>query len=249
MFDRASTRITYEASIEMKQLVALRQLAFEDLGLIEPVLLSRGWRVRYYDVGVDELWRIDLDTVDLLVVLGGPIGAEEDNLYPALVEELQVVARRIESGRAILGICLGAQLMARAMGARVTPMSQKEIGFSPLALGTNARGTPLEHIGSSPMLHWHGDQFELPQGAASLAATEHCPHQAFMSGEHVMALQFHLEVDPSRFEQWLIGHTVELRAAGVDIPSLRAKAAAYAEESTGVLEAVMTDWLGRLCLD
>lgn len=225
--------------------VALRHLAFEDLGLIEPWLRARGWRVHYYDVGVDELWKLDLDPVDLLVVLGGPIGAEDDARYPYLAEEVRLIRERMDSGRPLLGICLGAQLMARALGAAVRPMGGKEIGFAPLTLAPAARGTPLASIGDQSVLHWHGDQFALPRGIESLAATPACPHQAFMVGDHAMAWQFHLEVGPARIEQWLIGHTGELTQAGIDLDALRAQAREHRHGLGQALDRVLSDWFAR----
>lgn len=230
----------------MKTAVALRHLAFENLGLIEPWLLRRGWRVHYYDVGVDELWKIDLGQVDLLAVLGGPIGAEDDALYPWLREEVDLIADRLRSGGAVLGVCLGAQLMARALGARVRPMPSKEIGFAPIDLSTAGAASPLAHVGRQAVLHWHGDQFELPEGVHSLASTPLCSNQAFSVGDHALAWQFHLEVDAARIEQWLIGHVAELQQAGVDIPALRQAAAAEGPGLAEVLDAVLSDWLGRL---
>jgi GMP synthase (glutamine-hydrolysing) len=232
----------------MKTALALRHLAFEDLGLIEPWLKRRGWRVHYHDVGVDELCKIDLDQADLLVVLGGPIGAEDDHLYPYLTEEVRFIRERIDSGRPTLGICLGAQLMARASGARVGPMAAKEIGFGPLTITREGAATPLARIGRQPVLHWHGDQFALPAGATALAGTAACPHQAFMVGDHAMGWQFHLEVDAVRIEQWLIGHTGELRQAGIDIGMLREDAARQRDGLAAALDAAMTDWFARLRL-
>lgn len=232
----------------MKTAVAIRHMAFEDLGLIEPWLKHRGWRIVTYDAGVDELWKIDLGHVDLLVVLGGPIGANDDALYPFVAEEVDLIRQCMDSGRALLGICLGAQLMARALGAAVAPMGNKEIGYAPLTFTPQGRASPLAGVGMQPVLHWHGDQFELPAGCASLAATAACPNQAFMVGEHAMAWQFHLEVDASRIEQWLIGHTGELQQAGIDISALRAAAATHGAGLAQALDAVLADWFGRLRL-
>jgi GMP synthase (glutamine-hydrolysing) len=117
-----------------KTVVALRHLAFEDLGLIEPFLIERGWRVRYCDVGVNDLSATDITKADLLVVLGGPIGAEDDAFYPFLVDEVRLIKERLINQKPILGICLGAQLMARALGAAVRPMGQKEIAYSSVTL-------------------------------------------------------------------------------------------------------------------
>lgn len=229
----------------MKTAVAIRHLAFEDLGLIEPWLQRRGWRTVTYDAGVDDLRTIDLAQADLLVVLGGPIGAHDDALYPFLADEVDLIRRRLDSARPLLGICLGAQLMARALGAAVAPMGHKEIGFSPLSLTLQGSSSPLARIGTQPVLHWHGDQFELPAGCTSLATTPACPHQAFMVGEHAMAWQFHLEVDAARIEQWLIGHAGELQQDGIDIAALRQAAAQHRSGLAQALDAVLTDWLDR----
>lgn len=230
----------------MKTAVALRHLAFEDLGLIEPWLQQRGWRVHYRDVGVDDLGTVDLGAIDLLAVLGGPIGAEEDDRYPYLADEARLIRQRLESQEPLLGVCLGAQLMARALGARVRPMGVKEIGYAPVQLTTEARETPLARIGDQPVLHWHGDQFDLPPGIRTLATTEVCPHQAFMIGTHAMALQFHLEVDARRIEQWLIGHTSELAQAGISTETVRRQAATHCEGLGRALDAVLSDWLRRM---
>lgn len=232
----------------MKTAVALRHIAFEDLGLIEPWLKRRGWRVVTYDVGVDELWKIDLGQVDLLVVLGGPIGAYDDALYPYLADEVDLIRQRIDSGRPLLGICLGAQLIARALGAAVAPMRTKEIGYELLTLTPEGASSPLARVAGQVVLHWHGDQFELPEGVHTLATTPACLNQAFMVGKHAMAWQFHLEVDAARIEQWLIGHTGELRESGIDIANLRQAAAMHRAGLTQVLNEVLTDWFDGLRL-
>lgn len=230
----------------LKTAVAIRHLAFEDLGLIDPWLKRRGWRIVTCDAGVDEFRDIDSERIDLLVVLGGPIGAFDDALYPFLAEEVDLIRRRIDSGRPILGICLGAQLMARALGAAVTPMRSREIGFGPLILSAEGAASPLMHLGAQPVLHWHGDQFDIPDGIRSLASTPACAHQAFMVGEHAMAWQFHLEVDAARIEQWLIGHTGELRAAGIEIAALRQAAKRHRAGLAQALDRVLSDWFSRL---
>lgn len=229
----------------MKTAIALRHLAFEDLGLLAPWLEARGYRVRYLDVGVDSLATPELGQADLLVVLGGPIGAGEDHLYPYLADEARLVERRLASGRPLLGICLGAQLMARALGARVQPMGCHEIGFAPLTLTAAGSRSPLAAIAGQPVLHWHGDRFDIPAGLESLAGTAVCPNQAFMVGDHALAWQFHLEVDCARIEQWLIGHAVELARAGVDIARLRADARSHGAGLRTALAGTMDAWFAR----
>ncbi|MEX8194830.1 glutamine amidotransferase [Comamonas guangdongensis] len=206
----------------MKTAIAIRHLHFEDLGSLEPLLLARGYTVRYVDAALQDLGRID--GADLLVLLGGPIGAFDDLSYPFILQELELVQRQLASGRALLGICLGAQLIARALGARVAPMGVKEIGFAPLTLTAEGAASPLSELEGQPVLHWHGDRFDIPSGATVLAGTAVCAHQAFALGRQVLALQCHLEVDPLRLEQWLVGHVCELAQAGIDPRSLRAEA-------------------------
>jgi GMP synthase (glutamine-hydrolysing) len=226
-----------------KKLVALRHLAFEDLGLIEPFLTQRGWCVQYCDLGVNDLNATEIRNADLLAVLGGPIGAEDETLYPFLADELRAISERLTHQKPILGICLGAQLMARALGASVKPMQRKEIGYAPITLTAAAQHSPLAHIGNHPVLHWHGDQFSMPEGVESCASTPLCPHQAFMIGSYAMAWQFHLEVDASRIEQWLIGHCGELSQMGIDRGQLRADAHLYSPRTKESLGFVMDDFL------
>src|SRR5690606_14174018 len=217
----------------MKTVIALRHVHFEDLGIFEPLLKERGYDIRYIDVPLADLTQVDVVKPDLVVVLGGPIGAFDDGFHPFLAQELTLIRQRLDSGRAILGVCLGAQLMARALGAKVYPLGIKEVGFSTLTLSEQGRQSPLALLEDVPVLHWHGDQFDIPAGAQHLASTLASPNQAFCIGDAVLGLQFHLEVDITRIEQWLVGHVCELTRAGISRNALRH----YARESGPALEA------------
>jgi GMP synthase (glutamine-hydrolysing) len=213
-------------------------------------LEARGHAVRYVDAPTDDLTALDPLACDLMVVLGGPIGVDDAADYPFLNDELRLVERRLAEDRPILGICLGSQIMARALGARVYPAKTKEIGWTPVTLAEAGLAGPLRHLdGDTPVLHWHGDNFDLPDGAERLARTEVCPNQAFAYGRTALGLQFHAEACGPALERWFVGHTVEIGATpGVSVARLRADTERHsaAMESHGT--ALFADWLDRVGL-
>jgi GMP synthase (glutamine-hydrolysing) len=224
--------------------LAVRHVAFEDLGLLGPLVAARGYDVRYHDAGID---RFDNDTLiapDLVVVLGGPIGVYEADTYPFIADEIAGIAARLAANKPVLGICLGAQLMAAALGARVAPGPVKEIGWAPLTLTAAGQASVLGPLGDkNPVLHWHGDNCELPVGCERLASTPHCPVQAFFRTPSQLALQFHLETEPARFESWLVGHTVELGNAGIDPREIRRQAQTLGPPTRELGGKVLAAWL------
>jgi GMP synthase (glutamine-hydrolysing) len=231
----------------MKTAVALRHVHFEDLGMLEPLLHRRGYKVHYCDVGVQRLDAPEVARADLLVVLGAPIGACDEKAYPFLTQELNLIEQRLKLHSPLLGICLGAQLMARTMGAAVTPMGYKEIGFSPVTLTAAGHRSPLARLTvDTPVLHWHGDQFAIPDGLKSLASTPLCPHQAFAVGNGALGLQFHLEMDVNRFESWLVGHAAELSQARIHPSTLRAQAKEHGRQLNAMADVVFGVWLDQL---
>ena len=234
----------------MKSVLAIRHVQFEGLGLLEEVVAERrNWQVRTLDAGVDDLSALDPLEPELLVVLGGPIGAYEQDIYPFLNDELRILEARLRAGRPVLGVCLGAQLMAAALGAKVYPARAKEVGWAPLTLTAAGRDSVLRHVdGGVPVLHWHGDTFDLPEGATLLASTEICPHQAFSYGPAALALQFHLEVVPAEIERWLIGHACEIAAlkTGATVVSLRADTRAKGPGLTVRATDIFREWLRQV---
>jgi GMP synthase (glutamine-hydrolysing) len=216
----------------MKSVTAIRFVHFEDLGGLATVLGNQDYVIKYVDAASDEVRALDPLGPDLLICRGGPIGAYEDDDYPALAAVLKIIEWRLASYRPTLGVCLGAQLIARALGARVYPGARKEIGWSPLRLTADGRRSALRRLdpGLTFVLHWHGDTFDLPDGATLLASSELYAHQAFAVGRNVLALQFHPEVTAAAgLEQWYIGHAYEITAASdVKVTALRADTARYA---------------------
>jgi GMP synthase (glutamine-hydrolysing) len=230
----------------MKTALALRHVHFENLGILEPILQQRGYTIQYIDPAIDDIKSVDPKAADLVIVLGGPVGAFEDKLYPFLSAELDFIETRLRSKQPILGICLGAQLIARVFGAPVAPMGTKEIGFSEVSLTEAGSTSPLAALSGVPVLHWHGDQFGIPANAEFLASTDVCSHQAFSVGHQVLALQFHLEADTSKIEQWLVGHAAELAQADINIHLLRKQAAEYGDQLKDAGSKVMHAWLDQL---
>lgn len=186
----------------MNSVYAIRHVAFEDLGLLEPLLAERGAAITYGDA-----WAIDRQAAraaDLLVILGGPISVNDAAAYTFLETEIALAGERLDAGRPLLGICLGAQIIARAAGGTVSPALRPEIGWAPLRLTTAGRRSVLRHLDGMPVLHWHGENAALPD-VPSLAETEACSMQAFQT-DAALALQFHAEAGAGGVEPWLVGH-------------------------------------------
>ncbi len=233
----------------MKTAIAIHHVCFENLGSLGPLLEARGYAVRYLDATVDDLCTLDAVSPDLLVILGGPIGAFDEAQYPFITDELALVRRRLESRRALLGICLGAQMIARVLGAPVRSMGVKEIGYAPLTLTPVGEASPLSALGDVPVLHWHGDQFDIPASALRLAGTDICPNQAFAFDQHVLGLQCHLEADARQIERWLVGHACELAQAGIDPREIRTQAYNLQTKLPVAARAVFTRWLDAIEFD
>lgn len=226
----------------------LRHVPFEHLGVLGPLLEQRRVAIETIDVPTAGLARLDALDSDLLIVLGGPIGAGDGADFPFLDAEIEHLERRLAARMPTLGICLGAQLMARALGARVRPAPRREIGWAPVALTAAGQSGCLGHLGhdSPTVLHWHGDNADLPAGAERLAYTDACPNQAFAWGDHALGLQFHLEARPADIEAWLVGHVVEIgQTRGVSVAGLRGDTARFGPTLAARAPAVFDDWLDR----
>ncbi|MFC6646011.1 glutamine amidotransferase [Granulicella cerasi] len=231
----------------MKSAVAIRHVHFEGLGSLESVLSAQGFHISYFDIGVSDLTRIDPLRPDLLIVLGAPVGVYEDEHYPFLAVERNLLAKRLDAKLPTLGICLGAQQIAYTLGADVAPTSHKEIGFATIDLTDEGRHSPLRHLDGVKVLHWHGDGFAIPAGASRLASTSLCANQAFAIDEYVLALQFHPEIDNvAGMEQWLIGHAAELGEAKIDPRTIRNDAAACVAPLRNAAQRLFSEWLMQL---
>ncbi len=236
----------------MPSVTAFRHVAFEDLGTLEDIFGERGWVVNYVEAPIADWTRFDPLAPDILVILGGPISANGEDDYPFLTPELAAIKQRLAADRPTLGICLGAQLIARALGAVVFPSGETEIGWKPLFLSDEGNTSPVRYLGAEHcfMFHWHGDTFELPDSAVLLAGTEACLHQAFSWGGSTLAFQCHPEVRARDLEKWFVGHTVEVNAASdTNVVQLRADTQRYGADLDRSGRLCFTEWLDKLNLE
>jgi len=185
----------------------LQHVPFEGLGAIAPWLERAAHEVRATRLFDSEALP-GLDAFDLLIVMGGPMSVHDERDHPWLVAEKRFLRAAIEAGKRVLGVCLGAQLIAAALGARVYRNTKKEIGWFPV------HGVPSPHASSFAfpsavdVFHWHGETFDLPGNAVRLARSEACENQAFEIDDRVIGLQFHLEATP-RSARDLVEHCRE----------------------------------------
>jgi len=199
------------------RVLAFRHVPFEGLGLIEPALRLRRIEVDYADPYQPGTTRPDVGRYDALIFMGGPMSVNDD--LPFLRQEMDFIRQAIAQRQPILGICLGSQLIACAMGATVRRNAAKEIGWYGLQFTPAAADDRLfAGLSKETVFHWHGETFDLPPGAELLASSNLCRNQAFRAGEHVYGLQFHLEVTPEMIADWCAqdencGDVRELEAA------------------------------------
>ncbi|MGB1581063.1 MAG: type 1 glutamine amidotransferase [Nevskiales bacterium] len=174
-----------------------QHVPFEGLGSIEDWAKQKGHSLTCTRLHVGEQ-PPNPDNYDWLIVMGGPMGVFDEAEHPWLAGEKQAIRAAIQAGKAVLGICLGAQLIAHVLGAEVAPNADREIGWFPVKLTQNAALSPLfaEFGAEFDAFHWHGDRFECPRRALRVALSAACNQQAFVYNERVVGLQFHLETTP-----------------------------------------------------
>src|SRR5262245_24706537 len=181
----------------MTRVCALQHVPFESIGQMRSWFDRRGCDVRYTRLYAGDPPPTTPTDFDLIVVAGGPMSANDDTLVPWLAAEKEFLRRAVTSGVPVLGICLGAQLIASALGARVFRSAVKEIGWFPVRAATGSIRTGSARFAfpqEAMVFHWHGDTFDLPEGATLLASSAGCRAQAFQIGSKVIGLQFHLEM-------------------------------------------------------
>ncbi|MEO6815303.1 MAG: glutamine amidotransferase [Edaphobacter sp.] len=231
----------------MRKTLTLNHLAFEDLGSLGIELTRTGYTIDTIDACTADLRAIDPLAPNLLVILGGPIGVYEYETYPFLHAEMDLIRSRLAKKLPTIGICLGAQLIAAALGASVHPGTRgKEIGWAPIQAGTDANLHPFFSellIPDLRVLHWHGDTFDLPADAQHLASTTAYPNQAFAIGQYALGLQFHPEVTAQNLERWYVGHACELAHAEISVAQLREDSRIFAPMLEAAAQRFWQGWI------
>ncbi len=230
----------------MKRALVIRHVDHEGIAGYREPIEAAGYsvdRVAAHEAGCA---RLDTLSPDLLVVMGGPMGAYDTDKFPWLAGEIDVLRRRLEVGKPTLGVCLGSQLIAAALGAEVRRGPVREIGFAAIDLTDAGRQGPLRHLADTDMLHWHGDTFDVPDGCELLATTNHYA-QAFARGSTMLALQFHAEMgEDSRFDQWLINDAADFIEVGETPESLREAHDRLGPKAVRAGQKMIAEWLAGL---
>lgn len=189
----------------MSRILVFQHVAAEPLGTLDPLIRQRGHRIRFVNFERQPDARPSMDRYDGLIVLGGPMNVEEQAQRPHLRTELGVIEQALHQDKPVLGICLGGQLLAHALGAEIRRNPEPEIGWYDLETSALGRSDPI--VGGlglrTPVFQWHSRTFALPHGARHLAHTTTCSNQAFRYASNAYGFQFHLEVDQALIERWI----------------------------------------------
>lgn len=216
------------------------------LGNLEPLLRGRGYELRVIDARTTDAAALDPQDGDLLVVLGGHEAAYELEKFPYLAGELTLIRSRIDAQLPLLGICLGAQLMAGSLGSRNYRGETPDYGYRELMLTGAGESSPVRHTLGVPMLEWHGDHFDLPKEATLLASSTAYPNEAFAIGDFALGVQFHPEVTDEMHDDWTADTASELRAHGIMIEAWRALRDEHNAAMQVASAAMFTEWLNSV---
>ena len=189
----------------MKKLLVLQHVPHELLGTLNPLLKKSGFRIRYVNFARHPDAQPSLDGYDGIVILGGPMSVNDAHHLPHLTTEIKLIEQALCRNLPVLGICLGAQLIAKTLGAPVYPSQEKEIGWYDVSPTDEAESDPLltPFQRTEKIFQWHGETFEIPRTGLHLAFSSLCANQAFRYGANVYGFQFHLEVDDPMIHRWL----------------------------------------------
>lgn len=222
------------------KILVFQHVPFEPLGTLDPLLKASGFRIRYVNFGREPAARPTLEKYEALIVLGGPMNSDQIDTYPNLITEIEIIREAVERDMSVLGICLGAQLLARALGGSVSRNAVREIGWHDVDLTDAGKSDPVlsSFAQHQQVFQWHEDGISLPPSAVNLARSAASPVQAFRFGEHAYGFQFHLEANRSLIERWLTipdhQDTLEQERGRIDAETIRGQTT----DSIGPLQAL-----------
>jgi GMP synthase (glutamine-hydrolysing) len=221
----------------------------DGLGSLAGVLDKAGIEYRYIDTYREDFSDFDPELPDLLIVLGGSPGVYQADHYPFLKEELLHIEKRLERNMPVLGICLGAQMMAKVMGSNVFPGPQgSERGWYSLKVNEKGKQSAVRHLDEeyTQMVCWHGDTFDLPKGATLLASTDMYENQIFSYGKNILGLQCHAEVTPCILKGWFVSSASRVANGELDLEDLRSKTEQHAPVLINQTEKFLLEWLDQI---
>lgn len=233
------------------KILVFQHVPYEPLGTLDPLLKRAGFRIRYVNFGRDPEQRPDLEKYAALIVLGGPMNSDQIDTYPNLLTEIDLIREAVDRDMSVLGICLGAQLLARALGGTVSRNPVREIGWSDVELTPEGESDPVlsSFDRCQQVFQWHEDGIGLPPGAVHLATSPDSEVQAFRQGEHAYGLQFHLEMNASLIERWLTvpdnQATLVDEAGRVDPDMIREQTRQYIDALEAQSAETFTRWVDR----
>jgi len=236
----------------MARVLVFQHVPAEPLGTLDPMLRNRGHRIRYVNFHRDPDAQPRIDRYDALIVLGGPQMPDQGGRYPHLNVEMRCIEQALQQDMPVLGICLGAQLLAYTLGGGVRSMPTWEIGWYDLKPTHQAAADPLfcALVEPHPVFQWHGYTFDLPAGAVHLARSATCENQAFRFGHHAYGLQFHLELDERLINRWLslpeYVDAIPRNGRGDDARSIREQTHQLIGQSVALSQEVFSQFLHPL---
>ncbi len=233
------------------KILVFQHVPYEPLGTLDPLLKEAGFRIRYVNFGRNPESRPSLDGYEALIILGGPMNSDQIETHPNLITEVEIIREALSRDISVLGICLGAQLLAKALGGSVSRNATREIGWYDVALTSAGACDPVLSAFAEvqQVFQWHEEGIHLPPGAVHLAASNASNVQAFRHGEHVYGFQFHLEVDRSLIERWLTvpanQTTLQDEAGRVDPDAIRMQTSELVNDLEALSRATFSRWIER----
>jgi GMP synthase (glutamine-hydrolysing) len=233
------------------KVLVFQHVPYEPLGTLDPLLKEAGFRIRYVNFGREPEQRPALDRYEALIILGGPMNSDQIDSYPNLITEVEIIREAVERNMSVLGICLGAQLLAKALGGAVSRNKTREIGWYDVEMTTTGLDDPVlsTFAPRQEVFQWHEDGITLPPGAELLASSPASLVQAFRYGAHAYGFQFHLEVDRPLIERWLTvpAHATALaeEEGQIDPDQIRARADASIGPLQSLSRATFSRWIER----